>query len=302
MFKKILFATSASPACDNAAKVAFDLAKRNGAKLYLLHVLGVPSRGFSTTVRDLRTGQDEAVDGDYREWVEEEIRTTYAEQLEEYGDNTVMQLSVGVPSTEILRFARKEDVDLIVMGANTRDDDPESARARSIVGRTMEKVARLAKSPVLIVNRPCTTCWNLFSNIVYCTDFSKAADQAFKFANSTAQTIGAKLYIFHAFDITSAKLGVFPGQADIERHIERAHEKIKERYISQMGDYDNYDVEIWEGTPYVEILKFAREKKADLIIMAHHTKEVEPEEASIGSTVEQVVIRSACPVASVARA
>ncbi|MFV0349818.1 MAG: universal stress protein [Halodesulfovibrio sp.] len=302
MFKKILFATSASPACDNAAKVAFDLAKRNGAKLYLLHVLGVPSRGFSTTVRDLRTGEDEAVDGDYREWVEEEIRTTYAEQLEEYGKNTVMQLSVGVPSTEILRFARKEDVDLIVMGANTRDDDPESARARSIVGRTMEKVARLAKSPVLIVNRPCTTCWNLFSNIVYCTDFSKAADQAFKFANSTAQTIGAKLYIFHAFDITSAKLGVFPGQADIERHIERAHEKIKERYISQMGDYDNYDVEIWEGTPYVEILKFAREKKADLIIMAHHTKEVEPEEASIGSTVEQVVIRSACPVASVARA
>jgi nucleotide-binding universal stress UspA family protein len=302
MFKKILFATSASPACDNAAKVAFDLAKRNGAKLYLLHVLGVPSRGFSTTVRDLRTGEDEAVDGDYREWVEEEIRTTYAEQLEEYGDNTVLQLSVGVPSTEILRFARKEDVDLVVMGANTRDDDPESARARSIVGRTMEKVARLAKSPVLIVNRPCTTCWNLFSNIVYCTDFSKAADQAFKFANSTAQTIGAKLYIFHAFDITSAKLGVFPGQADIERHIERAHEKIKERYISQMGDYDNYDVEIWEGTPYVEILKFAREKKADLIIMAHHTKDVEPEEASIGSTVEQVVIRSACPVASVARA
>ncbi len=302
MFKKILFATSASPACDNAAKVAFDLAKRNGAKLYVLHVLGVPSRGFSTTVRDLRSGEDESVDADYREWVEEEVRTTYAEQLAAYGDHTLVQLAVGVPSTEVLRFARKEGVDLIVMGANTRDEDPESARNRTIVGRTMEKVARTARCPVLIVNRPCTTCWNLFSNIVFCTDFSKAADHAFVFASETAKAIGARLYFFHAFDITSARLGVFPGQADIERHIQRAHETIRDRYISRLGDYDNYEVEIWEGTPYVEILKFAREKQADLIVMSHHTREADAEEAPLGSTVEQVVIRSACPVASVTRA
>ena len=76
MFKKILFATSASPACDNAAKVSFDLAKRNKAKLYTLHVLGVPSRGFSTTVTDLRTGEEETVDADYRDWVMEELSTT----------------------------------------------------------------------------------------------------------------------------------------------------------------------------------------------------------------------------------
>jgi nucleotide-binding universal stress UspA family protein len=46
-------------------------------------------------------------------------------------------------------------------------------------------------------------------------------------------------------------------------------------------------------------LKFAREKTGDLIVMAHHTKEVDPEEAVLGSTVEQVALRSACPVASV---
>ena len=187
------------------------------------------------------------------------------------------------------------------MGANTRDDDPESARSRSIVGRTMEKVARLAKCPVLIVNRPCTTCWNLFSNIVYCTDFSKAADTAFDFASSTAEQIGAKLYIFHAFDMTRSKLGVFPSQSDIERQIEKAQTKIEDRYISKMNGYENYEVEIWEGTPYVEILKFARDKQADLIIMAHHTAEVPAEDAELGSTIEQVVVRSACPVASVSR-
>jgi nucleotide-binding universal stress UspA family protein len=51
----------------------------------------------------------------------------------------------------------------------------------------------------------------------------------------------------------------------------------------------------------VEILKFARDVQADLIVMAHHTRETDPELALLGSTVEQVVLRSACPVASVNR-
>jgi len=76
---------------------------------------------------------------------------------------------------------------------------------------------------------------------------------------------------------------------------------MEEMYISKMKDFDNYSVEIWEGIPYVEILKFAREKSGDLIVMAHHTREIDPEEALLGSTVEQVVLRAACPVASVNR-
>jgi nucleotide-binding universal stress UspA family protein len=51
----------------------------------------------------------------------------------------------------------------------------------------------------------------------------------------------------------------------------------------------------------VEVLKFARERQADLIVMAHHAREIDSEEALMGSTVEQVVLRSACPVASVNR-
>ena len=38
MFEKILFATTASPTCDPAANVAFDLAKKYKAKLHILHV------------------------------------------------------------------------------------------------------------------------------------------------------------------------------------------------------------------------------------------------------------------------
>ena len=241
------------------------------------------------------------IDADYRAWVEEELDNIYAGLMEGMPAGSVTtQLAVGVPATEILRLARQEDVDMIVMGAHNReDDDSASARVRAVIGNTMREVARRARCPVLIVNRPCTTCWKLFSNIIFCTDFSKPADAAFQFAFKTAKEVGAKLYLFHAIDISNALTGVLSGQAEIERRIEQAKEQMRKKYVAQMGDFDNYQIEIWEGTPYVEILKLAREKQADLIIMAHHTKDVD--EAEIGSTVEQVVLRSACPVASVNR-
>ena len=303
MFGKILFATTAKPNNDNAAKVAFDLAFKNDAKLLLFHVLGLPARGFSHLVRDLKSGEENIIDDEYRDWVVEELDTVYAEQMEGMNrENIVKELAIGMPATEILRAARQEGVDLIVMGAHNREgDDSASSRIRSVIGNTMQKVARGARCPVLIVNRPCTTCWKLFSNIVFCTDFSKPADAAFQFAYNTAQAVGARLYLFHAVDISNTLEGVFAGQGEIERKVEIAREQMQKKYISRMGSYDNYQVEIWEGTPYVEILKYARDKKADLIVMAHHTKDVAEDEAEIGSTVEQVVLRSACPVASVNR-
>lgn len=304
MFKKILFATTALPNNDNAAKVAFDLAYRYEAHLYLFHVLGLPSRGFSQMVTDLKSGEEDAYDPDYKAWVEEELNSIYAEQLKPLpGDVVSKHLAVGVPATEVLRLARQESVDLIVMGAHNREDsDSASSRVRTVIGNTMQKVARSARCPVLIVNRPCTTCWKLFSNVVFCTDFSKPATAAFQFAYNTAREVGAKLYLFHSFDISNTLEGVLSGQDEIERQVARARELMQEKYVSRMGDYDNYEVEIWEGTPYVEILKYAREKQADLIVMAHHTREFpNEEEADIGSTVEQVVLRSACPVASVNR-
>jgi nucleotide-binding universal stress UspA family protein len=298
MFNKILFATTASPTCDNAAKVAFDLELKWEAKLYVFHVLGIPTRGYSPFVTDVRTGETEQPDPDYIEWVKEEMKNTYGDLLAD-SENAVIEATVGVPHREILRMARKEDVDLIIMGAHTRQEDVGAARYRSVVGSTMQKVAKAARCPVVIISRPCTTCWKLFSNIIFGTDFSKAADSAYLFASKLAREVGAKLHLFHACDINTTAAGPVMGQEQIEKMIGDAKEKIKKRYLSKMNGYDNYDIEVREGVPYVEILKFAREKLGDLIVMAHHTKEIDPEKAVLGSTVEQVVLRSACPVASV---
>jgi len=298
MFNKILFATTASPTCDNAAKVAFDLELKWDAKLYVFHVLGIPSRGYSPFITDVRTGELMEADADYIEWVKEEMKNTYDTLLADC-DNAVIEAAVGVPYREILRKARKEDIDLIIMGSHTRQEDVGATRYRSIVGSTMQRVAKSARCPVVIISRPCTTCWKLFSNIVFGTDFSKASDYAYKWAYKLAKEVGAKLHLFHACDLNTSAAGMVMDQSEIENQIAKAKEKIEKRYLSKMNGYDNYEMEVREGIPYVEILKFAREKTGDLIVMAHHTKEIDPEEALLGSTVEQVVLRSACPVASV---
>lgn len=298
MFNKILFATTASPTCDNAAKVAFDLEMKWDAKLYVFHVLGIPSRGYSPFITDVRTGELMEPDPDYIDWVKEEMKNTYDTLLED-SENSIIEAAVGVPYREILRKARKEDTDLIIMGSHTRQEDIGATRYRSIVGSTMQRVAKSARCPVVIISRPCTTCWKLFSNIVFGTDFSKASDYAYQWAYKLAKEVGAKLHLFHACDLNTSAAGMVADQSEIENQIAKAKAKIEKRYISKMDGYDNYEMEVREGIPYVEILKFAREKTGDLIVMAHHAKDVDPEDAVLGSTVEQVVLRSACPVASV---
>jgi nucleotide-binding universal stress UspA family protein len=297
MFKKLLFATSASPVCDNAAKVAFDLEMKWEAQLILLHVLGVPTRAFSQYFTDVRTGEKLEIDTDYVEWVKEEMRNTYGELLKD--SHAVIATAIGDPAREVLRLARKEDVDMIIMGAHTREEDIGATRHRAIAGSTMRKVAKAARCPVVIVNRPCTTCWKLFSSIVIGTDFSKASTSAFLWAYKLARELGAKLHIFHAVDIAAEGFAPPAGQTAIEQRIKEARRRIEQTYLPKMKDYDTFSIEVWEGIPYVEILKFARDRQADLIVMAHHTREIDPEAAELGGTVEQVVLRAACPVASV---
>jgi nucleotide-binding universal stress UspA family protein len=300
MFKKILFATTASPACDAAAKIAFELAEKYKSELIVLHIYGLPSRGNSFSITDFRTGDKDDVGPDYENWVIDEMKNTYALQIEKHGSPRFVTLA-GVPATEILRLARKEDVDCIIMGAHTRADETGAGRFRGVVGTTMQTVGQRARCPVLIVSRPCATCFWYFNKIIFGTDFSKASMHAFNFAYKMANAIGCKLYLFHALDINTSQAGVTPGQKSIEDQIEAAREKIEKEYVSQMADFDNYEIAIWEGVPYIELLKFARETSGDLIVMAHHTRDVDQDDALLGTTVEQVVLRSACPVASVNR-
>ena len=299
MFKKILFATSATEACDHAARVAFNMARSYDAQICIFHVLGVPTRGFSQVVIDVKTKEKVVLDDEYIAWVEEEIKVHYTKQLET-ARNAEIKVAIGFPHREILRAAREWAPDLIVMGGSTGDDE-DSVYKKSMVGSTLQRVAKVAPCPLLVVNRPAASFWGGMSNVVFGTDFSKASDAAFRFALQLVKALDCELHIFHALDIGSMHLGRSMTQDEIESKIRESLRRIRGRYLPEMKDIQEYDFEVWEGIPYVEIVKYAREKHGDLIIMAHHTQKSSREDTRLGSNIEQVIVRAGCPVISINR-
>ncbi len=299
MFKKILFGTSATEASDHAARVAFNIAAANNSKLTLFHVLGVPTRGYSQVVLDVKTKEKVDVDDDYIDWVKEEVKTYYADHITDAIDANI-DVAIGYPHREILRQARQIEPDLIVLGGSTGEEE-DSVYKNIVLGSTLQRVAKAAKCPLLIVNRPAASFWGGMSSIVFGTDFSKASDKAFNFACKVATTYDCELNIFHALDITGMHMGRSMSQDEIERKIRESFRLIRGKYVAKLKGIKDYSMEVWEGIPYVEIVKYAREKHADLIIMAHRSRKIDPDAAKAGSNMEQVIVRAGCPVISVNR-
>jgi nucleotide-binding universal stress UspA family protein len=298
MYKKILFATTGTPSCDAAARVAFDMAKRYNTELFTINVFGIPSRSFSQTVIDPGTGDEIDFHDDQLAKVKNKLEEIYQQQIKDYTSCETI-ITEGIPHTEILRVARKKEIDLIVMGARTSTQEDISSVNRQIVGRTLQGVARSARCPVLIIGRAAASFWGGISNIVFGTDFSKASNQAFEFAFNLTKLFNASLHLFHAIDISSGPFKNTENQEMIEDRIREVREMIRKKYLSRMKGYNDYEIDVWEGIPHVEIVKYARENFADLIVMAHHTKKMTLEDAVLGSTVEQVVLRSNAPLISV---
>jgi nucleotide-binding universal stress UspA family protein len=298
MLKKILFASSATNACDHAARVAFDIVQRYNAHIDVFHVLGIPTRGYSQVVVDVTTGEEVVLDDNYRDLVKEEIRTYYDHQIEKT-ENWSIDVAIGLPHREILRIARLMKPDIIVMGGTTGASG-SYAHTKIVTGSTFQRVAKAARCPVLVINRPAASFWGGFSNVVFATDFSEASATAFDFSFKLVQELNCEFHIFHALDITRIQMNNFHTQDYIEDQIRKASQQLRFKYVSQMESFRQYSMEVWEGIPFVEIVKYAREKHADLIVMAYNTR-ITDDDTSIGSVAEQVILRANCPVITINR-
>jgi nucleotide-binding universal stress UspA family protein len=301
MFKSILFATTAGSDCDDAASYAFDLAMKYNAPLFVFHVCGLPGRGASHSIIDIKTGETVSYDqGAYEERVIEEVRERYSDLLDSYG-NVEIRCTIGDPSIEILRRLKKDNHDLIIMGAHRQVADAKAVRYRNVTGDTLQRVARSAGCPVLIISRPyAKNLWDL-RHILCGTDLTKASMPAFRFALKFARENKARLHVFHTLDLTSGRPGKALTQPEIESRLDEARSKMESLYRSELGGYPDVELVVWEGIPYVEILKYARENAVELIAMSHHAGSIFQKKDYLGSTTEEVVLRSACPVVSVNR-
>jgi nucleotide-binding universal stress UspA family protein len=141
--KKILFPTDFSETSQEAAHYAISFAREFKAKAYILHV--VNQKVFTEGLNMPRVVSVEELEKEMTEEARRRLKTLIpAEEAEGVDMESVIRK--GEPFLEIIRFAKEEDVDLIVIGTHGR-----SGFEHIIFGSTAEKVVRKAPCPVLSV-------------------------------------------------------------------------------------------------------------------------------------------------------
>jgi len=287
-FKKILLAVTPSPESDYAAREAISLALQNHATLYVFHACGM-EYGWGQVRHLVPCGEIGKMQAHLKE---------YYQTMTSALPDVFFEVTPGLPHTEILRFARKKKIDLVVMGPHASKDVECNSSIWGTAGSCLEKVSQKARCPVLIVTRPVSEPPKGMQQILVATDFSRSADHALQYGRRMAREYKAGLHVFHAVSVQGGYRGVRQDQEAIEAECVDAVARIKHECEGRLEGIPEFSAEAWEGTPYQEILKSARRNNADLVIMAHHSKDTK-DEAFMGSTMVRVALRAHCPVMSV---
>ena len=145
-------------------------------------------------------------------------------------------------------------------------------------------------------------------NIVVPTDFSEAAAYALEYSLSLAKTFQAKIFLLHVYEpivyYSDAPMGM-PDLVELEQNIRLVADQTMKSLLEKQirpreREFGKIDVEpiLTQGKAFVEIIKTAREKDADLIVLSTHGRSA-LEHILLGSVTEKVVRKAHCPVLTV---
>ena len=143
--KKIMVPTDFSEPSESALKYARAFAEQFGATLHLLHVVEDPflyaptSEGYV-----IPPHLHEEMETAARDRLNSSLSPAEREKFQ-----AQLVLKHGSPFVEVVRYAREQDIDLIVMGTHGR-----GPIAHMLMGSVAEKVVRKAPCPVLTVRHP----------------------------------------------------------------------------------------------------------------------------------------------------
>jgi len=249
--KKILVPTDFSKHAQTSTDVAADIARRSGATLYLLHVVEEATEGSFNVEGEVSTGS--VTDRLYNIRLINSARKQLEKAVNDpaYKDIRVDGLiRVGNPFHGMRTIVTENKVDLVVMGKSGKTKIQEM-----LIGSNTEKIVRLAKCPVLTVNKK--PLRNDFKNIAYATAmepdervFARIVMRSQKMYDSTV----------HLVRINT------PG--DFQRdHIAKEN---MQKFAKGLG-LKNYTLNVYNDINVEEgVIRFADSIDADMIAMATH--------------------------------
>ncbi|MEW5978949.1 MAG: universal stress protein [Acidobacteriota bacterium] len=145
-FKRILFPTDFSPAAGYALDYAISLALEHEGEILLMHVLEEIDLNFPFSLAPYPASVE------YRHGSEDQVKSELAKVISPQLRRQIRVGEIvvrGKPFVEIVRAARDQEADLIVLPTHAAP-----GLKHSHLGSTTERVVRSATCPVLVIRHP----------------------------------------------------------------------------------------------------------------------------------------------------
>ncbi len=274
--KKILVPTDFSKTAAVATDVAFDVAKRSGASVVLLHVVEEATTGSFNVEGQVATVS--MADKLYNLKLIQKAKEQMTKVVKDPKYAAVKVdglLRVGNAYHGMQTIITEQKVDLVVMGTEGR-----SGLADALIGSNTEKVIRHSKCPVLTIQKkPATTD---FKNIVYATNMTSNEELFTRIVKRTQQIYNSTI---HLVRINT------PGSFERD-HVVKDY---MEKFVKKTG-LKNYTLNIFNDLTIEEgVIRFADQINADLVAMATHGRSGFAHVIA-GSVAEEVVNHAKRPV------
>lgn len=222
--------------------------------------------------------------------LEEILKTRVSDLSEQIVDKEYLDepiVMMGNAAQSIIDIS--DDFDYIIMSSHGR-----TGFTRFLLGSVSEKVLRLSKIPVMIVENDSVV--DDFKKILVTTDFSENSFGAFPYAVDIAKKTEGEIDLLHVlsfdqFDDDEKDLSL--------RKIREERLKIlKKKHFQPISDRVNSKVIITQGSPHEAILNHVKENDYNLVVMATVGR-TGLNYLMMGSTTANVVRHVKCAVLSV---
>lgn len=240
--KKILFPTEFSDQAPELFKYVTEIAYFFKARVIIMHALNLPDEALMSK-KDTEKLAD-ATSTKLYQFVKENLPATFQHIPVDYVVKT------GSPAQAILETASSEDIDLIVVGMTGKTN-----ALNTLLGRTSFQVFEMADCPVLLV--PSTSKFAGIDHIVFTTDFEFRDFGAIQYLKTWSKRLAAPIHCLHIIEEDENELSALKNM-QILKTVYRRHKQIL--FDMRSGDFQ-------EG-----IEKFAKSKRADMIAMISHKR------------------------------
>lgn len=296
-FRDILCPTDLSESSLRPLMYAAALARWYDARLTVLHV--VPTFDPISVRSPTLDGAVQMIYPVPREEILSELRRV----VDAAGARSIdahLAAEAGDPFRTIVDRALTIPADLIVMGTHGR-----GGFERFMIGSVAEKVLRKAPCPVLMVPphvMAMPPAEVRFKNILCPMDFSPSALQAFGFALDLARQADGSVIVLHVIEWLAEeepRAHAHFNVPEFRQHlIDDARQRVQALIAQESRTWSAIQDVVVLGRAHREILRVATDTPADLIVMGAQGRGGLGL-ALFGSTTQQLVRASACPVLTV---